>query len=102
MLKGVMGAVSLHLESGQALDAENPLDFGDCYAGLVAVRTVWLTNTCTGPDQRIFAVTLSSDCPAEVDFDVSQSAGSSSQARVMEFDTAAKRREQVGILINNR
>ena len=35
--KGVMSDVSLHRESGQVLDVEDTLDFGDCYAGLVAV-----------------------------------------------------------------
>ena len=35
--KGETGDVSLHRESGKVLDVEDSLDFGDCYAGLVAV-----------------------------------------------------------------
>lgn len=35
--KGEAGDVSLHRESGKVLDVEDSLDFGDCYAGLVAV-----------------------------------------------------------------
>ena len=37
MLKGGICEISLHRESGQILEAEDSLDFGDCYAGLVAV-----------------------------------------------------------------
>lgn len=39
--KGVMSDVSLHRESGHVLDVEDTLDFGDCYAGLVAVSTLY-------------------------------------------------------------
>ena len=37
MLKGEICEISLHRESGQILEDEDALDFGDCYAGLVAV-----------------------------------------------------------------
>ena len=55
------------------------------------VRTFWVSNCCTKTNERIIEITLSSDCPSEIDFDLSQT---SSCARDLEFDTAAKRREQ--------
>jgi hypothetical protein len=58
------------------------------------VRTFWVSNCSSSADQRILDISLQSDCPLEVDFDVSQLAGSSSQSRDLEFDTAAKRRDQ--------
>ena len=53
-----------------------------------------MSNCSSSADQRILDISLQSDCPIEVDFDVSQLAGSSSQSRDLEFDTAAKRRDQ--------
>ena len=35
--KGSANDVSLHRETGQVLETVDNLDFGDCYAGLVAV-----------------------------------------------------------------
>ena len=58
------------------------------------VRTFWLSNCCSGRDRRVLNITLHSDCPTEIDFDISQSVGSSSQSRDLDFDTAAKRRDQ--------
>lgn len=78
--------VSLHLETGEVL--EDTLQLGDCYAGLMVVRKVWLSNCCSGSDQRIFNVKLSSDFPAEVDFEISQTGSH------IEYDTAAKRRKE--------
>lgn len=49
--KGVLSDVSLHRESGQVLDVEDTLDFGDCYAGLVAVGRL--------PSYRLFLMKIS-------------------------------------------
>ena len=53
-----------------------------------------MSNCSSSADQRTLDISLQSDCPIEVDFDVSQLVGSSSQSRDLEFDTAAKRRDQ--------
>lgn len=47
--KGSANDVSLHRETGQVLETDDNLDFGDCYAGLVAVSDQLLaaTNTIT-------------------------------------------------------
>lgn len=50
--KGVMSDVSLHRESGHVLDVEDTLDFGDCYAGLVAVSTLF-THTIAEKDIKL-------------------------------------------------
>ena len=37
VMKGDISDVSLQRESGQILEVEDVLDFGDCYSGLIAV-----------------------------------------------------------------
>ena len=39
--------VSLHRETGQVLETDDNLDFGDCYAGLVAVSDQFIIATDT-------------------------------------------------------
>lgn len=40
--KGSANDVSLHRETGQVLETDDNLDFGDCYAGLVAVSDLYI------------------------------------------------------------
>lgn len=40
--RGSANDVSLHRETGQVLETEDNLDFGDCYAGLVAVSDLFI------------------------------------------------------------
>lgn len=40
--RGSANEVSLHRETGQVLETDDNLDFGDCYAGLVAVSDLYI------------------------------------------------------------